>query len=276
MDDLPTSPLAQPMPRASAPSIVSTHCSRSDDNWSTAEDPVPWRWQCHVCNRRYQVGVTRRCLEDGHYFCTGRTLISGVGEPSMVVEHPPCTSVFDYCAWESIGEERRRLIRDGSDGRTDCWSGCDWPGSCIWEKEQMLLRTREEEAISRWSDEERIEEEEVSVNGRQASVTDAAKTTKIGLAGSDTIQSRKIVVCMLEAKTTEQVDSVIDQKPARRRSKFLEHMDEEIPFDRSLAPSPEPAACRTTTTNASKRRSLEIRKKVRKVVDKASEVLRTR
>ncbi|KAF2456941.1 hypothetical protein BDY21DRAFT_269818, partial [Lineolata rhizophorae] len=31
--------------------------------------PLPWLWQCHLCQRMYPLGTTRRCLEDGHYFC---------------------------------------------------------------------------------------------------------------------------------------------------------------------------------------------------------------
>ncbi|KAF1356428.1 hypothetical protein BDV97DRAFT_266813, partial [Delphinella strobiligena] len=32
-------------------------------------NPLKWIWQCHICNRQYRLGVTRRCLDDGHYFC---------------------------------------------------------------------------------------------------------------------------------------------------------------------------------------------------------------
>ncbi|KAK0122491.1 hypothetical protein ONS95_010721 [Cadophora gregata] len=36
--------------------------------------PFPWIWQCHLCGSVYRLGVTRRCLEDGHFFCAeGRT-----------------------------------------------------------------------------------------------------------------------------------------------------------------------------------------------------------
>ncbi|KAG4427500.1 hypothetical protein IFR05_017018, partial [Cadophora sp. M221] len=32
--------------------------------------PCPWIWRCHLCNSIYRLGVTRRCLEDGHFFCS--------------------------------------------------------------------------------------------------------------------------------------------------------------------------------------------------------------
>ena len=33
--------------------------------------PYPWIWRCHMCGSIYRLGITRRCLHDGHFFCSG-------------------------------------------------------------------------------------------------------------------------------------------------------------------------------------------------------------
>src|SRR5579871_4334751 len=44
---------------------------------STPPPPTPlhWLWQCHICQQRYPLSATRRCLEDGHFFCAGVTVM---------------------------------------------------------------------------------------------------------------------------------------------------------------------------------------------------------
>jgi hypothetical protein len=32
--------------------------------------PLAWTWRCHLCYTTYRLGTTRRCLLDGHYFCS--------------------------------------------------------------------------------------------------------------------------------------------------------------------------------------------------------------
>src|SRR5689334_22698027 len=54
-------------PRTLLPSRPTTSLDFLDD---PPIDPVAWVWFCHLCGRRYEIGVTRRCLEDGHYFCS--------------------------------------------------------------------------------------------------------------------------------------------------------------------------------------------------------------
>ncbi|WPH00168.1 Hypothetical protein R9X50_00299100 [Acrodontium crateriforme] len=75
-------------------------------------NPVPWLWQCHICSRVYQLTVTRRCLDDGHFFCAGTTTVkkrrrSGTGGGVRVVKHKACASEFDYAGWKAWGQWRR-------------------------------------------------------------------------------------------------------------------------------------------------------------------------
>ncbi|PVH80847.1 hypothetical protein DL98DRAFT_571480 [Cadophora sp. DSE1049] len=59
---------------------------------ATPPTPYPWIWKCHLCNSIYRLGVTRRCLEDGHSFC------AVVGPPASPISPPPSSS--------SSGEEK--------------------------------------------------------------------------------------------------------------------------------------------------------------------------
>ena len=72
-------------------------------------DPMNWLWQCHLCNRVYQLGVTRRCLDDGHYFCAGTTTVKRSKRTGnkKTIRHKACASEFDYQAWKAWGTWRR-------------------------------------------------------------------------------------------------------------------------------------------------------------------------
>ncbi|KAI6818828.1 hypothetical protein KC340_g14062 [Hortaea werneckii] len=73
-------------------------------------DPLHWLWQCHICNRVYQLGVTRRCLDDGHFFCSGTTTIKRSRKSGKkVLRHKACASEFDYQGWKAWGVWRREV-----------------------------------------------------------------------------------------------------------------------------------------------------------------------
>ncbi|KAF1979509.1 hypothetical protein BU23DRAFT_636530 [Bimuria novae-zelandiae CBS 107.79] len=90
-------------------------------------EPLQWRWQCHECRRTYSMGVTPRCLEDGHVFCTGTTAVKTWRRPlraARTKRHRACTSEFDYQGWKTWGRWKRS-------GR-HCWNNCDYPSECRW------------------------------------------------------------------------------------------------------------------------------------------------
>ncbi|CZT25748.1 uncharacterized protein RCC_11417 [Ramularia collo-cygni] len=74
-------------------------------------DPLRWLWQCHKCNRVYQLAVTRRCLDDGHMFCAGTTVVkrSKKNGYKKTIRHQACASEFDYQGWKAWGVWRRAL-----------------------------------------------------------------------------------------------------------------------------------------------------------------------
>lgn len=116
---------------------------------SAPPSPFPWHWECHKCKQTYRLAVTRRCLQDGHYFCTGTT-------PSKLDASPKrrktavCSSAFDYHGWRALGKWRRNCLTPEdamqpkastdkhisqmrSEGRRDCSKKCDYPSECHWK-----------------------------------------------------------------------------------------------------------------------------------------------
>lgn len=142
---------------------------------SAPAPPLQWLWQCHICHNTYPLGITRRCLEDGHHFCAGTTTVKswrrGVAKQKVLRRHKACASEFDYQGWKNWGAWRRNEQRlatgnsvesesskdsdsidsDSSDEfasrmavdhepshdpqHKDCWNHCDYPSECRWGKQ---------------------------------------------------------------------------------------------------------------------------------------------
>ena len=101
--------------------------------------PMPWIWSCHRCHTRYLLGTTRRCLQDGHYFCGGTTVdqISG-----KVKKHKACMSEFDYTGWEDFGRWKKTVT--GQIAKFDaknCEDECGFPSSCRWKEQYVVQKT---------------------------------------------------------------------------------------------------------------------------------------
>ncbi|KAH7413488.1 hypothetical protein BKA64DRAFT_355866 [Cadophora sp. MPI-SDFR-AT-0126] len=71
-------PSSSPLPSNFTPSPISPISSTSQT--PPPPPPTPWIWKCHLCNSIYRLGVTRRCLEDGHFFCA---VVSPPPSPTM-------------------------------------------------------------------------------------------------------------------------------------------------------------------------------------------------
>jgi hypothetical protein len=73
------------------------------------QEPLKWLWKCHCCSRIYHLGTTRRCLDDGHYFCAGAPVTKRDRKTGQKVTRKSraCASEFDYQGWKSWGSWRR-------------------------------------------------------------------------------------------------------------------------------------------------------------------------
>ncbi|KAK4548791.1 hypothetical protein LTR36_008564 [Oleoguttula mirabilis] len=101
---LPFTPPASPPKRATSVERPKTNLELSPP----PSEPLRWLWQCHICNRVYQLGVTRRCLDDGHLFCAGTTTVKRSRKTNKrVMRHKACASEFDYQGWKAWGTWRR-------------------------------------------------------------------------------------------------------------------------------------------------------------------------
>lgn len=96
--------------------------------------PLQWLWSCHLCHQRYPLGATRRCLHDGHVFCSGVTVSKRTG---TVKKRVACASEFDYVGWKSWSEWRQdaRGGKPDNDGRNGCENSCTYPSECRWGKQ---------------------------------------------------------------------------------------------------------------------------------------------
>ncbi|KAI1626548.1 hypothetical protein EDD37DRAFT_646260 [Exophiala viscosa] len=97
------------------------------------EEPLAWVWICHLCHSRYPLGVTRRCLVDGHYYCSGET-----DRPSTRKKrkNKSCSSEFDYVTWKAWGDWRRKALKVVQNPKAlkGCDS-CDFPSQCRYPAE---------------------------------------------------------------------------------------------------------------------------------------------
>jgi hypothetical protein len=100
--------------------------------------PLPWVWQCHLCRNRYPLGVTRRCLYDGHYYCSGETNVKNLKKKK---KGQACSSEFDYEGWDDYGEWKRKALRmiDNTKVPKRC-EKCDFPSMCRTPVDQYPVK----------------------------------------------------------------------------------------------------------------------------------------
>lgn len=100
----------------------------------TPDQPLAWIWVCHLCHSRYPLGVTRRCLVDGHYYCSGEA-----NQPNLrkKKKRQSCSSEFDYVAWREWGDWKRKALKLLKNSRVA--SGCEncvFPSQCRYPAEK--------------------------------------------------------------------------------------------------------------------------------------------
>lgn len=106
--------------------------SRETNSQSTVppppDVPQPWVWQCHLCRSRFSLGVTRRCLYDGHYYCSGEA-----SQPNLKKKRKAqaCSSEFDYEGWEAYGQWRQRALEETNNSKVlRACETCAFPSQC--------------------------------------------------------------------------------------------------------------------------------------------------
>lgn len=121
---IPPSPLSPQTPLQTCPPRQRSVTLPTPDTRYVPPPPLQWLWQCHQCRRTYSLGVTRRCLEDGHAFCAGTTTVKAWRRPLRAVrarKHRACASEFDYQGWKAWG----RWKRSGKEEEIERYGGED-------------------------------------------------------------------------------------------------------------------------------------------------------
>ncbi len=103
--------------------------------------PLAWIWQCHLCRTRYPLGVTRRCLHDGHFYCSWET-----DRPNLKSKKrgQSCSSEFDYIGWREWGEWKRKVLGSLENGieiksRAGGCQKCEFPSQCRYASSHTSL-----------------------------------------------------------------------------------------------------------------------------------------
>ncbi|ODH48804.1 hypothetical protein GX48_05129 [Paracoccidioides brasiliensis] len=100
--------------------------------------PMAWMWKCHLCCSKYPLGVTSRCLIDGHCYCSGRPTDRNKQQGQI-----SCTSNFDYVGWKSmVGWQKQVRRASDNEGIREhgCWADCTFPTSCRHTLRFLKLR----------------------------------------------------------------------------------------------------------------------------------------
>lgn len=100
------------------------------------EEPLTWVWICHLCHSRYPLGVTRRCLVDGHYYCSGEAAQPNLRKKK---KKQSCSSEFDYVTWRAWGAWKRKARKILKNPRP--LKGCEkcaFPSQCRYPAEAQV------------------------------------------------------------------------------------------------------------------------------------------
>ena len=118
----PRSPLSPQLPRELGKPVSSSRRAQSL-LFAAPTMPLQWKWHCHLCGNVYKLGVTRRCLIDGHMFCNR---VQSLSKKEVHGEHMEigsrkrkrrqretvfCESEFDYTGWEEYNRWRREVSK---------------------------------------------------------------------------------------------------------------------------------------------------------------------
>ncbi|KAL9049917.1 MAG: hypothetical protein Q9162_006944 [Coniocarpon cinnabarinum] len=113
--------------------------------------PIPWLWQCHHCRHTYPLGATRRCLDDGHVFCSGEAHttknVLDMWNRRYMRKTKACASEFDYEGWRAWNRWRELRMGEQSKEETghDCWRDCSYPSECKWSGKIVAVKETKEE-----------------------------------------------------------------------------------------------------------------------------------
>ncbi|KAG8624174.1 hypothetical protein KVT40_009150 [Elsinoe batatas] len=252
----PTSIPASPMTPSS---FVSSPLSATSVPKRPA-DPLAWLWQCHVCHRTYRLAVTRRCLDDGHRFCAGVTIVHKKDQKPKVKRHRACASEFDYNGWKAFGAWRRAVSYEDADESDkeninasrspkehtkDCWNKCDYPSQCRWGDRFSPVESKGKtlSPVNESMGEDRTEQDDIA---RQPT----PKTSFEDMLGPES-----------------------QSENSGRESRFHEHMEDVDPTNQTDQAVPPQTICDVVASKSLDDLEFEIRRSILRVSELATEAM---
>lgn len=238
----PTSYFAEVSP--STPSEASTESQESlrlDTNRprksqlvlpSPPNKPLNWVWQCHICRSRYPLSVTRRCLNDGHYYCSGQTNTTQRNSKRRKANRS-CTSEFDYVGWQEWEKWRRKCmvlkayVADKDEGPTihGC-EGCSFPSQCRYESRPAHERLPFDRYINAKDLKAMVQDEvEGLVSPEKVAFEEVRLSRKYSTVSTKPSAAVKLATPIEDAKKTNNNSSKANNdtaggKPASKRQRF--------------------------------------------------------
>src|SRR5947209_835522 len=98
--------------------------------------PLAWVWQCHLCRTRYPLGVTPRCLLDGHFYCSGE-----IDRPNPKRKKKQgCSSEFDYIGWKAMEQWKRKARKSEKFAiayEPQGCENCEFPSQCRYASHNL-------------------------------------------------------------------------------------------------------------------------------------------
>ena len=125
--------------------VVLNAAPTSQTTTPSPRPPSPWVWICHLCDTSYAVGVTRRCLHDGHKMCYRPKTIVGKSLDHKKFRH--CESIFDYSGWSGWQDWRRQQFLNTTTSERDCWMHCNYPSKCRGEMRHSKESARRRDIV---------------------------------------------------------------------------------------------------------------------------------
>jgi hypothetical protein len=198
-------------------------------------DPLAWVWQCHLCRSRWPLGVTRRCLVDGHFYCSGDT-----PQPNLKKKKgQSCSSEFDYVGWKDWGAWKRNALKTISNPRIarGC-ERCEFPSQCRYGPEEKSLidqqpssgpmigveytSTAGEEDVARYYSNEIVTSESVLTKAEATGKSVQSKTTDFYKAHKALKRSKSV-----EGKAGDHVAVPVERRKVKTPTPSLSPIEEE-------------------------------------------------
>ena len=90
--------------------------------------------------------MTRRCLHDGHYLCSGTREVSR--RSGRIKNSKSCSSEFDYAGWRAYSKWRKQISRQKPRNCRETTDHCIFPSECRWSPESRAERLREDCSVA--------------------------------------------------------------------------------------------------------------------------------